>query len=139
MSNGSIFVSGAGGVGKTTLLEALYADRRYVTHFGAHALISEVARQVIADRSLKTEDMNTNKDDVFWKLQWWIVEAQSALEKGMCGERQVFSDRCCLDALVYAILKFPSRFEKAGCLTSNGTKALKLLLSVGAVHKDDED
>lgn len=56
--NGSIFISGAGGVGKTTLLEALFADKRYIAHFGSHARISEIARHVISERELKQEDMN---------------------------------------------------------------------------------
>ena len=63
---------GPGGVGKTTLLEALAAHESHSEHVKDHAHIAEVARKVIAKRNLKQADMNANKGDVFWKLQGWI-------------------------------------------------------------------
>ena len=94
----SIFISGAGGVGKTTLLEALADHPAYRAKFRDHAQIAEVARKVIAARDLKQADMNANKDDIFWKLQGWIAIAQQQEEQAAIKQgRPIFSDRCGLD------------------------------------------
>ncbi|CAB9503935.1 expressed unknown protein [Seminavis robusta] len=121
MPTGPIFFMGGGGTGKTTLLN-MYTKQRS-RELG---VITEVARSVMREKQILQVDLS--RDDVFWDLQ--IQIAQQQIEQERTLETSIvsnyISDRCVLDALAYATLRFPDSFPPLGSvpMTQSGQAAL---------------
>eukprot|EP00978_Attheya_sp_CCMP212_P049618 scaffold688127_cov67-Attheya_sp.AAC.1 len=98
----SAFLIGAGGVGKTTLIE------EYVRKTGTKAfVIKEQARNYMKDKNIVQNDLDN--DEVFWDLQIGIAQLQLKRELELEGQ-QFISDRSVVDAIAYAATRMPHRF-----------------------------
>jgi len=98
----SVFVIGAGGVGKSTLIGA------YAQESGSKAvIIKELARDLMKESAIHQEDLAN--DHVFWKLQVGILLLQINREEELEGQHFV-SDRSGLHPLIYAALLKPHLF-----------------------------
>lgn len=99
-----VFLVGAGGVGKTTLMMN-YLHKS--SHEATFKIISEVARQHIKEVGISQSDLEDH--DVFWDLQVNVAKLQLEKERMMEG-KQFISDRSIVDAIVYASLCNIDRF-----------------------------
>jgi len=98
-----LYVVGAGGTGKTTLINEYCATARTPKP----RLIREVARTFMKHERISQADLENPV--VFWKLQADVICAQINQEGSQHGHHYI-SDRSCLDALVYASICVPRRF-----------------------------
>jgi nicotinamide riboside kinase len=100
----AVFVIGAGGVGKTTLIN------RYITECGSKAvLVKELARTFMNENNISQADLEN--ESVLWNLQAGIVKGQMGRENELDGQ-DFISDRSVVDALVYAAMIKPHRFPQ---------------------------
>eukprot|EP00977_Amphora_coffeiformis_P014749 scaffold4223_cov189-Amphora_coffeaeformis.AAC.9 len=98
----SVFLIGAGGVGKTTLVELFLQKSK-----GEFDLIKEVARKYIEENGMEQRDLKDKQN--FWDLQIEIIKAQIDRENDMEGKDYI-SDRSIIDALTYSVMSKPSLF-----------------------------
>ena len=95
-----IFLSGAGGVGKTTLAGEL----RKLKRFEDYKTIDEVARDLMRREELTRNDLEGD-EDVYLQFQWRVLKAQRRREAALAEEeeRDFVSDRSILDCLAYVL------------------------------------
>ena len=140
MAKARIFLFGAGGVGKTTLLD-LFVHK----YPGKYSVISEVARALLEENKISQSDLQD--DGVFWDLQIQIVRRQLNEERRheLAGFDEILPtrhgyilDRCVLDALVYASLRFPDRFTLLPQATTEIERAELLIPLTGDIQTSEE-
>lgn len=100
----SSFIVGAGGVGKTTLIDEYI---RVVRANEKPLLIREVARKHMVDNMITQKDLDNNETS--WRLQCTIFHLQIKREKEL-DDQSFMSDRSGLDPLIYAALLRPNLF-----------------------------
>ena len=90
-----IFVSGVGGVGKTTLVKRLLE----AAPFQSYMSILEVARTIMREKKITKEMLETNIDS-YLSLQIAIIEEQRKQEERL-DKMDFISDRSIMDCLAY--------------------------------------
>lgn len=96
----SVFIAGAGGAGKTTLID------HFIRESGSSAtVIKEIARTHMVSNDIRKEDLRNKETS--WKLQCDIVQIQLRREMELEGSHFI-SDRSALDPLVYAAIIKPN-------------------------------
>ena len=102
-----LFLSGPGGCGKTTIVEALENHEE----FKNFKRISEVARELMRERNLNSDDLQKYDIDQFISFQEYIIEQQCVAEERNITFENVISDRSALDCVAYVLWKTGGDFE----------------------------
>ena len=102
-----LFLSGPGGCGKTTIVEALENHEE----FKNFKRISEVARELMRERNLNSDDLQKYDIDQFISFQEYIIEQQCVAEERNITFENVISDRSALDCVAYVLWKTGCDFE----------------------------
>jgi predicted ATPase len=101
----SVYITGAQCTGKSTLVRELKVAFHGISQqleIDEPALISEVARTVLAEHPIATEDIRASPSRSL-ELQTLILDAQVAVERNaLCQSSWFISDRSGIDPIVYA-------------------------------------
>ena len=116
-----IFVCGAQGVGKTTLINTFLQRCKYnngvvknskkiVINENTTTRIQEIARRILEQHGITTGIELQQDKNLMWQLQKWIIKKQIQ-EECQANKSIVIIDRSILDPMVYGLQIFKERFD----------------------------
>ena len=103
-----LYVVGCGGVGKTTLIDDLV--RKNWKKATKVPRIHEVARKILAERKISGHQLSSDRQ-LFWNFQSIVIKEQIKQQSSHRDSKELISDRCFLDAIVYGLVNFPENFD----------------------------
>ena len=118
-----IYVCGAGGVGKTTLIGkflercklnggyVVRKENKIVINIDTTTVIQEVARRILSEHGI-TSSKQLNDKNFMWKLQGWIIKQQ--MQEAFQNNKPVLiGDRSILDPMIHGLQMFKEKFDSS--------------------------
>lgn len=134
-NNRNIYIVGAQGTGKTTLVNAIekyFATCKPTPAENSPTIIREVARSVLRTHAFAAADIRSSRDRAL-ELQKLILHAQVAAERGALEAGGWFvSDRSGVDPICYA-LRYAGEEEASQLIGSNEWQELKETMTRGLI------